>query len=400
MRKFLDKYFPIELRLLFKWIIFFALIFLALPLTSYLLWKGTPKNKLEVVTLDKTVPFKEQGEFQSIQWVLNHLKYTKLDGSQYLGEFDYWGYYPSQDSEEFLIKDFSTLSEEETNQLVDNLDVLYISDTYGVYEDDFGEGQGQTRSKKIYGGMDRYDLEIIKKSMEREKVIITEFNSIASPTDKQIRTEFEELMEMRWTGWIGRYFDELDTILNEEIPMWMINTYKKQHQNTWNFRGAGLIFLHENGRIEVMENISHLADPIPSVISNLKAQSRFGLPEMVKYPYWFDIMLVSREYEVISYYDIHPTEEGVELLREMGLPRYFPAVVHKSNGKGSFYYFSGDYSDNRIADNSYQYKGIAKLWRMFLHADDFSQRRSFFWNFYYPMMKEILRETNSKRAKG
>lgn len=399
MKDFLDRYFPIELRLLFKWIIFFGFIFFAFPLISYLVWKGTSSAKLEVVILDKTVPFKEQGEFQSIQWVLNHLKYVKSDESLYLGELGYWGFYPKDNSDEFEIKDFTQLSDVEIDRLADDLDLLYISDTYGVYEGDFGKSQGQNRSKKIYGGMDRSDLQIIKKSIEKEKVIITEFNSIASPTSKQIRTEFEELMDMRWTGWIGRYFDELDTVLNEEIPRWMIETYKKQHQDIWDFRGSGLIFLHENGRIEVMKNIEHLGDPVPTVVTNLQAQTRYGLPEMVKYPYWFDIMLVSRDFEVISYYDIQPTAAGVELLREMGLPRYFPAVVHKKSGNASFYYFSGDYSDNRIADNSYQYQGIATLWRMFLHPDDFSQRRSFFWNFYYPLMKEILRDTNNKNAK-
>ncbi|MCH7415541.1 hypothetical protein MM213_18715 [Belliella sp. R4-6] len=399
MKKFLDRYFPIEFRLLFKWIIFFMLVFFAFPLLSYLSWQGKPSAGLEVVILDKTVPNKEQGEFQSIQWVLNHLKYTKTNGSKYLGEKGYFGYYLRGDQGEHEINDFSNMSLSVKDRLVQDLDLLYISDTYGVYENDFTENVGEDRSKKIYGGMNADDLYMIKSAYEAEKVVITEFNSIASPTSKQVRTEFENLMEVKWTGWIGRYFDELNIVLNEEIPDWMITTYKNQHDGIWDFNGSGIIFLHENGRIEVMRDNEHLRDPVPSVVTNILNQKKYGLSEVVKYPYWFDILLISREYEVISHYDVHPTPKGIELLNEMGLPRYFPAVIKRRKGNGSFYYFAGDYSDNRITDNSYKFQGLGRMWRMFLHADDFSQRRSFFWNYYYPLMKEITKETYSNKTK-
>jgi hypothetical protein len=96
---------------------------------------------------------------------------------------------------------------------------------------------------------------------------------------------------------------------------------------------------------------------------------------------------------VISYYDLAPTDAGIVKLSELGLPRYFPAVVMKKNGEGKLYYFSGDFADNPVSGSSYNFYGIEKLWRMFLHSEDYSQRNSFFWNYYYPLMGSILKDT-------
>jgi hypothetical protein len=60
------------------------------------------------------------------------------------------------------------------------------------------------------------------------------------------------------------------------------------------------------------------------------------------------------------------------------------------------YYFAGDFVDNPIKANSYHYFGIAKLWRMLLTAEDISQRNSFFWNFYHPLMASILADCHER----
>ena len=136
-----------------------------------------------------------------------------------------------------------------------------------------------------------------------------------------------------------------------------------------------------------------IKNTVPNIMSSPKSQDTYGIPEIVKYPYWIDIIFVSREFEVISYYDLAPTDAGIAKLSELGLPRYFPAVVMKKNGAGKFYYFSGDFADNPVSGSSYNFYGIEKLWRMFLHSEDYSQRNSFFWNYYYPLMGSILKDT-------
>ena len=390
MKNLLDKYLPIEFRLFLQWVFLFLIIFLAVPLTSFLIWIFMPQAPVGLVIVDKTVSNNDYQEHRSIHWTLNHLKYVNSEGNLFDYKTDYFGIFPKKEAGEYTIKDIRSLSLAQTKDLIAKSNLIYYADTYGVYEDEATDDRFQGLSKKLYGGMDHQDIEFLKKSYEAEKTIISEFNSIASPTSMEVRAEFEKLAGVKWTGWIARYFDELDTILNEELPIWMIDTYVEQHDDQWGLSGSGMVFLKENGQIEILEFEKHTQVKVPSIVSSMQSQSKYGLPEVVKYPYWFDIMLVSREFEVISYYDIYPTDEGLSLLRNMGLPRYFPAAVVKSNGNGKFFYFAGDFADNPAASSSFRFYGIAKLWRMFLHSEDYSQRNSFFWNYYFPLMKTIL----------
>lgn len=391
MKKLLDKYLPIELRIISGWVLVLLAVLVSVPLVSFAIWSLVPSAPLGVVVLDKTVPNRQYQEHQSLHWLLNNLKYTKQDGSRYDVEKDFYGFFPGGEGH-FEIHDFEKTNLAQKEQLVKENHLFYFADTYGVYENDLKSPVLQSPSKKIYGGMAQADLDVLRLALEAEKDVVIEFNTIASPTTKSIRTGFENLAEIKWTGWITRYFDELDTALNSEIPDWLVKGYLKQHKEGWGFSGGGMVFLHEDGQIEVLLHGDHFQHDVPKILTMPEHQRQFGVPEIVNYPYWIDIMLVSRDYEVVSYYDLKPTDQGLEILREWGIPRYFPAVVVKSNGKGKIYYFAGDYVDNPVDAQSYKYFGVAKLWRMFLTAEDISQRNSFFWNFYYPLMASILED--------
>lgn len=393
MANILGKYLPIEFRIFFRGFLVVAFIFIVIPLISMLIWYLLPAGALGVVVIDKTVPTQNFQEHQSIHWLLNHFKFTKNGGSIYDASKDYFGFFPGEKKEDYQIKDLSGSSEIQIKKTLDESQLVYFADTYGVYENDLKEKPVQTHSKKIYGGMDMDDIAFLEKAYKKEIDIISEFNTIASPTKKEVRKDFENLAGIKWTGWIARYFDELDTILNNDLPPWLVSGYKRQHQQAWDFSGPAMVFLHENGQIEILKEEIEIKKVVPEIVSSLKSQQTYGVPEIVKYPYWMDIIFVSRDYEVVSYYDLAPTEEGIKKLGEMGLPRYFPAVVVKKNGQGKFYYFCGDFADNPVSGSSYDFYGIEKLWRMFLHAEDYSQRNSFFWNFYYPLMGNILKDT-------
>ncbi|MDO9552987.1 hypothetical protein [Rhodonellum sp.] len=391
----LGKLIPEEFRVLLKWIFSFLFIFLAIPLGAFLLWNLVPKATLNVIIVDKTVVNLDFQEHSSIHWTLNHLRYVKPNGDFFNFKEDYFGFFPAKDGTH-SIKDLNGLTDQKIDELVEKTELIYFSDTYGVYENDLEKEALQGPSKKIYGGMDKADLNFLQKAYSEEITIISEFNTIASPTPKAIKNEFETLVGLKWTGWIVRYFDELDTLLNDELPFWMIDSYNKQHDKQWDLKGSGLVFLKDTGKIEILEYEKHTLNKVPIITTGTAFRNKIGIPEFVWYPYWFDIVLIDRDFDVISYYDINPTGEGLEMLREMGLPRYFPAVVVKPNGKGKFYYFSGDFADNVISNSSFRFYGIAKLWRMFMDAEDYSQRNSFFWNYYFPLMRYILDDVNKK----
>lgn len=388
-----------EFKLYFGRIFPFIFILVLIPLLSYVLWLVLPAKEIEVLVIDKTVPDQTYQEHYSIFWTLEHLKVRNKKGEFYQVNQDYYGFYPDGSSSFGTSKDLSQFSENELEKTADKLDVLYFADTYGVFENDFLNKTSREVSKKIYGGLNSGDINLLRAAVAKNKTVIAEFNTMASPTSVSIRTEFENLMGLKWTGWIARYFDEMDTTINKDIPEWFISQYLEQHDNSWMTSGPGIVFVHENGTVEAFSNGVDYMGETPKIRTQKINQMGFKLPEVVPYPDWFDIVLIQRDYQVISYYDIDPTAQGISKLRDMGLPRYFPAAVVKDVGEGQYYYLSGDFSDMHHSLGSPRFLTLPVLWRGFHLVSDFTDRESFFWNYYYPLLSQIIEKTNDGKSK-
>lgn len=383
-----------ELKLYLKKILRVVLVIISLPLLSYAIWWLLPSKKLDIVVVDKTVRDFKYREHAGLFWTLDHLKYRKSkSGERYKKEVDYLGFFPNGKADFGVRRDLSGKSEDEIRKLVAETDMVYFADTYGVYVSDFDVATLDDKSKKVYGGMNSTDLELIKIASQEGKTVVAEFNSMASPTPAAIRNEFENLMGMKWTGWIGRYFDELDTTMNMEIPTWMVRQYQRQHVD-WDLSGPGLIFIKESGEIEAFLHEEDYSHKVPLIRTQKVNKHGFKLPEVVPYPDWFDVVLIERDYEVISYYDIDPTSEGMQRLRSMGLPRFFPAAVVRKSGNGTQYYLSGDFSDLEGSFGSARFFGLPMLWRGLYVASDYMDRQSFYWNYYHPLISQVLKDTH------
>ncbi len=385
-----------ELKLVFWKYLPLLILLVFIPLLSFLVWLFYPERTLEILVVDKTVTGDQYHEHQSFFWILKYQKYIKNDGEFYDKSQDYLGYHLGDTPESGSGDDLSRLSDREISEKIKNIDLLFFADTYGVFENDFSKDNPNERSKKIYGGLNRGDLSLLAEASKQDKTIIVEFNSMASPTSKSIRVEFENQIGVKWTGWISRYFEELDTAINQNIPRWFIKNYLDQHENQWPMRGQGLVFVHEDGRVEALTYQLDYKNQIPEIRTQRLNKAGFKLPEVVPYPDWFDIVLVERDYEVISYYDIDPSASGVEKLRLMGLPRFFPATVVKNSDQGLFYYLAGDFSDLRSDLGSARFSGLPKLWQGFHLVSDYNDRKSFFWNYYFPLMSQILSKSKEE----
>jgi len=367
-----------------------VLLLVFIPLISFIVWILYPKQELEILVIDKTVPNFKYQEHKSVFWILEHLKFTDEKGEFYDYKIDYVGFHPDESKTYGHFDDFSGLSSSQLKEKVAAVDLIYFADTYGVFENDFKENNENELSKKIHGGLNRGDINLLKEARAQKKTVVAEFNSMASPTPAGIRAEFENIMGVKWTGWIGRYFDEMDTSQNKTIPTWLIQSYMLESSAKWDFNGSGIIFINEDGRIEVFEDEIDYEGELPVIRTLSTLNQGFNLPEFIPYPDWFDVVLIERDYQVISYYDINPTEAGKEKLRTLGLPRFFPAAVFNSTEEGTLYYFSGDFADSRGSFGSAKFYGVPALWRAFHIASDYSDRQSFYWNYYYPLFSEIL----------
>lgn len=378
-------------------IVFSILAFLIfVPFLMWLIWFISPKTKLVAAIIDKTVLTSEGQEHISLHWVLNQEKFTKTLTKPYKIAEDYYGFFPKK-NEKFQLKGLERFTSAQLEQLSNDADLVYFTDTYGIYNNEwFTQRNVNERSGMLYGGLSSNDIEFLKLMKKKEKLIIAEFNTIGSPTTPNNRELFEKMFKMKWTGWTARYFEILDPTINKELPSWLINNYKKNHNNQWPFKKSGIAFVNDNEQVVILEEGIHLLDPLPYIITDEYGIENFSLPEKIKYPFWFDVIISDETAnETISSFEINTTEEGMAEMKKYGIPTKFPAVTRHKNKEYSFYYFSGDFSDNPVHLTSSYFKGIGFFQGLFYNERIPLERESFFWKFYRPMLSKILNEYSS-----
>jgi len=367
--------------------------FLLFPVILWLLWVVKPVHKTNILIIDKTVFTREAIKHRTFNWMLSHLKYVKPDGSFYSVPVDYLGFFPLKD-DQFKIKDLSKLSKNQIDSLASKTDLTFFTDTYGIYHHEWYRDSIGTaeHSEKVYGGLDSNDVLFIKSMMEKKKLILAEFNFFATPTTSAVRAEVENLLGLKWSGWSGRYYEQLDTIESPELPKWIVRLYKKQHGNRWPFTKSGIVFVHSNETIEILEKGTDLDFEVPVVKSFDYTVSKFSVPKKISYPYWFDITLsTNTNNRVLSYYEISANERGDSILRINNIPGIFPAAFE--NLKDSrFYYFCGDFTDSPIYKTPKKMIGIKYLELFVLNENDLNDRTPFFWRYTLPMTSKILND--------
>lgn len=369
------------------------ILVLLLPFWLWLAWFLTPKRNLEVAILDKTVLTTKGQEHTSLTWMLNNNRFAKRSDKLYKAAKDYFGFFP-EDNFEYKLKGLERFTPDQLDQLSDDADLLYITDTYGIYKNEwFSSAQNTERSGMVYGGLSRQDVQLLGNMKQRNKLIITEFNTIGSPTADFTRLKFEEMFKMRWTGWTARYFPILDTTKTDELPSWLINNYKRQHAGKWDFHKAGIAFVNTSDEVVILEEDVLVSDPMTYISSRDVGKTALNLPDKVRYPFWFDVIIPDQKVNTIAAsFMIHTNEKGKAELQSHGIPLEIPAVIFHKDKDYRFYYFSGDFCDNPITMTSSYFKGIRFFSGLFYNSDNKEDRSAFFWRFYHPMMKRILND--------
>jgi hypothetical protein len=210
-----------------------------LIIAPFALWQIFPFRELNVWTIDKTVPYPDYREHAGFFWILKNEKISKPGAKQlYSEKSDYFGFYPYGKNE----WRGSPLPSGGARP-----DIIYITDTYGVYKDDYMQKRlsGEI-SSKIYGGLNAEDIMTIRKNLGTGNTFIAEFNTAASPTNAQDRKTLGNLLGIEWKGWIGKYFEDLTQ--GKEVPNWIVSNYESQNKGKWSF--------FEIGRASCRERVS------------------------------------------------------------------------------------------------------------------------------------------------
>lgn len=360
-----------------------AMLAIALP---YFAWKSSDYVELSVAIVDKTVPDSSYREHKRLIYALNHYKYSKVNSEEYDESEDYLGFRPLENNK-YEMEDIPESLKKES-------DLIYIADTYGVYEEEFfGSNAKGERSEKIYGGLETEEISSIKKQVYESKTpLVAEFNTFGSPTEQAAQEEIEGLMGVSWTGWIGRYFSNLDFETNEEIPAWAVGSYEKSENKSWRFKGAGFILADSKDRIVVLEEGKHFDGKGIELRFTDSGKEFFGTSRTANYDYWFDIVDLESA-ESYADYEWNLTEEGREKLKTESIPESFPAITKRYVSNAPIYYFAGDFADTDSAIGFYRYKGLSAIMDR-LHSLG-SGGEAFQWGVYFPVMKAIFEEAQS-----
>jgi hypothetical protein len=213
-----------------------------------------------------------------------------------------------------------------------------------------------------------------------------EYNSFDYPTAQFESVRTQEKLGITFTGWTGKYFASLDTT-GQDFPVWMTSIYRKQYKKPWTFTKSGVVIIKEK-EIIVLENGTHLKNPMPSIITDDAGCQKYNLASSVAFDQWFDI-IDPLENNVISKFKLETTSEGDTLLAANFISGEFPAVIQDQAHRT--YYFSGDFAHTDIPVWTSRFKGVSKL-KGILYSDKPEDLRRFFWLYYRPLVNGIFTE--------
>lgn len=367
-------------------ILLFFMLFIFVGSLPFIAWSFQRTTYLNAAILDKTVPEASYREHKGLAWTLNNMKYfNKMDKHEFSYDKDYYGFSPLS-YEQYDVRDLP--------KDLGDTDLIYIADTYGVYNGDFYKNNlNEDPAGLIYGGTTLEEIKTIENS-KNDNTIICEFNSLASPTSDEVRDRMQSFFGIKWGGWIGRYFIDLSRE-GKEIPSWVINNYEMKNNKRWDYSGAGFILINIDSTVIILKEGTESGGNINKVDFDDDYLAGSQIKDNVNYYYWFEILDTDSDVEVIARYNLDLTDSGKKLLDKYGLKGSFPAVVKKMSKTGelnhTLYYFAGDYVDISKIPEFSRVWGMDKLCKV-ITPDVAGVQDHFFWNVYYPMMTKILND--------
>jgi hypothetical protein len=363
-------------------------VIIALPVINLIRWGLQSKIPLDIIIVDKTVPTLERDHHKSFNWILTNERFVKKEKKTgYSYKKDYYGFIPKRPIRERLW-DKNVYNLTDVINLAEKSDAVYFTDTYGIYFNDWYRGLNKSRrSRKIFGGLNNNDFLLIKEMKDRNKLIILEYNTFDYPTGQFDAFRTQEKIGITFSGWTGKYFSSLDTT-SKDFPIWMTSMYRKEYKKQWTFTKPGIVILKEKD-ILVLEEGTHLKNPMPHIISDDATCKKYGVPGSVAFDQWFDI-IDPLQNKVVSKFKLDTKPLGDTLLAGNALLNEFPAVIQETVTQ-RIYYFSGDFATGEVPFCTSRFKGVEKL-KGILYSDKPDDTRRFFWLYYRPLISGIFRD--------
>lgn len=365
-------------------------------------WQFKDESPWRVRVVDKTVPHRNFREHAALFWVLRHEKASTPQGQRDWDlQEDYVGFYPVADRAQpssTADPDGHGGGRELRARDLEQTDMLYLADTYGVYTGDYEQrGQaGRDYSQLIFGGMTGEEVGLVEDFVADGGALVAEFNTFASPTGGSTRQRLERLLGVTWSGWTGRHFENLADLT--DVPIWARREWRNHYDEEWDFRGPGYLLVHEDSRLFVLQEDLDVGDP--GLTLGVTAENRVtnGLLSNIAFKYWFDIVIPDPSTQVLAEFRFEADESGRELLDRFGVPDAFPAVLLASESPLRMY-LAGDFSDAVGSLGPYWAEGMPWLNKKMVSVwfPRSAEQEPFYWGFYIPLLRNLLLDYSPTR---
>lgn len=371
------------IKILYAFILLTMIGFISLFVVPVIIWHLQPSNSLNIWIVDKTVPLNDYREHKGLMWMLNYSKVLNAETNTHFkyGE-DYFGYFPGND-DDYTIREIPW-TEEKPN-------LIYLADTYGVYADDelLARPAG-TAAQLKYGGINAAEMDAVYHHLGGGNTIIGEFNIASSPTNQENRKRLSQLFGVDWLGWAGRYYNNLDRYV--EVPESIVAAYEQQQGKPWDFSGSGFILVSDMEQIVILEKNLHFSGEGIQLIFDSAYKQEFSIDDPLTYQYWFEFVKERPGREVLANYKLYLTDEGQNVLGQLGLPDLFPAVIRHHNTQYTAYYLAGDFVDQPRTPKFWCFSWFDKIKRFSVSLSPRSHEENdyFYWKGYVPMMDKII----------
>ena len=369
--------------------IFLVTLFMFSCASAPVRWYMKPESPWRVAVVDKTVPHDDYREHAALYWVLRHEKIGSPEGARdWVLSEHYVGFVPTPDD-----PDRRGVGHDLTASDLRSADMLFLADTYGVYEGDYLDPRDRAAldySARIYGGLSTAEAAIVEQFAEVQGGhLVAEFNTFASPTPLAARQTMERLFGLHWTGWTGRYFEELSNI--SEVPAWARRGYQEQYGQEWAVRGPGYLLVHEDTTLFLLREGIEVTSKGLTIGVNAGGAMMNGVLEGMAFEYWFDIVTADADSAVPAMFHLDLLDPGRELAQRFGAPSEFPAVVVASTDPLRMY-FAGDFSDASGALGPHWLEGLPWLNNRLMSMWSLrpASQESFYWGFYIPVLRNTF----------
>ncbi len=360
------------------------LLLLLIPFIPWIVWELQTSHGLGVLVVDKTVPDITRRGHSSFFWCLEHYRVLRPDGYYYNKMTDYYGYFP----EDSTVSDPSSLGGLRP-------DLVYVTDLYGIYRSDQDHPGKEVGSRLVYGGLEQRELDAFRSYDSSGATMIAEFNSLDYPTTlrPEIDSMFQRMMDVRYDGWYGSFYQNL-----LDVPAWVRSMYTQFNRRPWRFSGSGVVLLNQGSLQKSKRGIivlgkNDLLYPQLTVESS-SDPTLTGTSQSVPYFSRFELVQPDSGGDVIASYRLNVSYAGAAKLEQAGWPRTFPAVI--TNGARTHFYFAGDFAVNDAPGILKQLAFVQRFSQFAYTFDDASDQTRFFYQFYAPMIRNILELTEKR----